>query len=243
MTATGTATATATATATTRPFSGVYLPLVLDAGQGLPSPTATPLATATPTAAPIVAAIPVLSSSTYTADTGSRYIVGEVRNDTGHNVELVKITARYFGADDELLGLEFGYTLLDILTPGQRSPFAITSLVPPAGYDHYTLEVEASATEEQPLPGLTIESPEVESPPLPGSRSISGIVRNGSGDAVEGLQIVATVYDQSGTVVAAGSGYADPAELPVGRTSTFRFIVTRWDGGVRYELQAQALRR
>ena len=246
MTATGTATATTQPTATTKPFSGIYLPLVLDAGQGLPNPTVTPLATATPTptptASPAPGGIPVLSSSTYTTGTGSRYIVGEVRNDNAHNVEFVKITARFLDAAGNLLGSEFAYTRLDILTPGQRSPFAVTSLNPPDRYHHYALEVEASATQRQPLAGLTIVNPDDQPVGPSGSRSISGQVRNDSGGAVEALQIVATVYDQSGTVVATDVVNAQRPQLAAGATSQFTIIVLHWDGGVRYELQAQARR-
>ncbi|HSH82396.1 MAG TPA: FxLYD domain-containing protein [Herpetosiphonaceae bacterium] len=184
----------------------------------------------------------MLSSSTYTTGTGSRYIVGEVRNDNAHNVEFVKITARFLDAVGNLLGSEFGYTRLDILTPGQRSPFAITSLDPPDRYDRYTLEVEASATQRQPVAGLTILSP-VDQPLGPsGARSISGQVRNDSGGAVEALQIVATVYDQSGTVVATDVVNAQRPQLAAGAMSQFTIIVLHWDGGVRYELQAQARR-
>ena len=225
----------------------VYLPLVIKGGAA-PVPTTTVVPTPTNTAvppAPVPTSAPgevkILSSSSYVDSDGFLWIVGEVQNNTSQNVELVEIVASLFDGDT-LLGTELAYTDLRILRPGQRAPFSVLVVPPPAGYDRYTLQVDWDTTPDQPPDGITILSHQSRAGSSPGSRSIEGEVRNDSGGPLESVEIVATMYNSAGTVVAVESGLTSSDPLAAGETSPFEILVNQWNNAARYELQVQALR-
>ena len=113
--------------------SRVYLPLVMNALAGTqPAPTAGP------------SGVVVLRSST-----SSGSIVGEVQNNTGRNVQYVRVVATLRNAGGEFVGNAYAYAAVDILRPGQRAPFEILSSDLPAEYASYTLFVEWSVTDRQ----------------------------------------------------------------------------------------------
>jgi hypothetical protein len=207
-------------------------------------PTLTPIPTAIPqpTPTPIPAGVPVLSSSTYTSSSGTRYIVGEVQNNTGGNVRFVKIIASLYDASGTFIGTDYTYTTLDILRPGQRSPFTILIFDPPAEYQSYRLQVEWNATNNQPVNGVTILSYRDRAASIQNWRYVSGEVRNDSGGPVRYVKIVATMYSANGTVVETDYGYTSLDNLAAGQTSPFEFLVTHWVNVARYELQVEASR-
>jgi hypothetical protein len=56
------------------------------------------------------------------------------------------------------------------------------------------------------------------------------------------VEIVATMYNSAGTVVAVKSELARSDSLAAGETSPFEILVSQWNNAARYELQVQALR-
>jgi hypothetical protein len=223
----------------------VYLPLVIkgDAAPApLPTTTAVPIPTNTPVpTTPVPSEVRILSSSSYVDSDGFLRIVGEVQNGTSQNVESVEIAASLFDGDTLLL-TEVPYTALRIVRPGQRAPFSVLVVPPPAGYDRYTLQVDWGTTPDQPPDGITILSHRIRAASSPGSRSIEGEVRNDSRGPLESVEIVATMYNSAGTVVAVGSGLASSDSLAAGQMSRFEIEVNQWNDAARYELQVQALR-
>ncbi|HZG68692.1 MAG TPA: FxLYD domain-containing protein [Herpetosiphonaceae bacterium] len=227
----------------------VYLPLVMKGGAApapLPTTTAGPIPTNTPvpmtpvpTSAP--SEVKILSSSSYVDSEGYLWIVGEVQNDTSQNVEFVEIVASLFDGDT-LLVTESTYTDLRILRPGQRAPFSVLVATPPSGYDRYTLQVDWDTTTDQPPDGITILSHRSRAGSSPGSRLLEGEVRNDSGGPLESVEIVATMYNSAGIVVAVESGLTSSDPLAARQTSPFEIVVNQWNNAARYELQIQALR-
>lgn len=227
----------------------VYLPLVVKDG-GAPAPVPTTTAVPVPTNTPVPTTpvptsapseVKILSSSSYVDSDGYLWIVGEVQNYTSQNVEFVEITASLFDSDT-LLGTELTYTDLRILRPGQRAPFSVLVATPPSGYDRYTLQVDWDTTTDQPPDGITILSHQSRAASGPGERFIEGEVRNDSGGPLESVEIVATMYNSAGTVVAVESGLTSSDPLAAGQTSPFEIVVSQWNNAARYELQVQALR-
>ena len=223
----------------------VYLPLVAKAGAApapVSTPTAVPLPTNTPVPlTPVPSEVKILSSSSYVDSDGFLWIVGEVQNDTSQHVEFVEIVASLFDGETLLL-TEVTSTALRILRPGQRAPFRVLVAPPPSGYDRYTLQVDWGITPDQPPDGITILSHWSRAGSSPGSRSIEGEVRNDSGGPLDTVEIVATMYNSAGTVVAVKSELARSDSLAAGETSPFEILVSQWNNAARYELQVQALR-
>lgn len=191
-----------------------------------------------PTPSPAPAAVRILSSSSFTVS-GTGHIVGEVQNDTGQNVAFVKVVASVYDSGGTLVGTESTYTDLDILTPGQRSPFEIIILNISAAATSYQLSGQWRVTTDQPLRGLTILSHR-EQVDRAGYHHIIGEVRNDTGQPVEFVKIVGAFYDGSGKVVATESTYTELDRLEPGQTSPFEMIALYWHNAVRYELQVQA---
>ena len=173
---------------------------------------------------------------------GSHWIVGEVRNDTAQHVRSVKVVASFYDARNQLLGSEFAVSMVDIVRPGQRAPFAIVVLDPPAGLDHYALQLEWVPTQAQPLGGVTIVSSSVRDTGDGDTGHIVGEVHNESGGSVHFTKIVATLYDTDGRVVSVSLAYTRVVTLGAGESSPFEMVVTPWNGATRYELQVQAQR-
>jgi hypothetical protein len=187
---------------------------------------------------PLVPTVAILSSSTYTSSS-SRYIVGEVRNDTLSNVRYVKVTVSMYDGNNVFVGTDYGYTSLDILKPTQRSPFEILILDPPASFHHYTLKVEWSTTTTQPLQGLGIVSSGDRPASIENWHHIYGEVRNDTGGAAKYIKIVVTGYDALGIVVMVDNGYTSQTELANGETGPFEVLTLAWNNAIRYELQVQ----
>jgi hypothetical protein len=187
--------------------------------------------------------VKVVSSTTYVSQSiKSRYIVGEVRNDTGSNAKYVEIVASLYDASNKLVGTDNTFAQLDILKPGQKSPFRVIVSDPPAIYDHYTLTVQWRTTDEKPLEGLTVLS----SGDRPTSydantRYIFGEVRNDSGGPVKYFEIIITMYRENGDVVSTGYTFTKIDQLAPGQTSPFETTV-EVNGATNYQIVVQARR-
>lgn len=203
-------------------------------GAGLPPPPPPP--------PPPPAGVSVLSHSSYTDTIGAYWIHGEALNNTGSNVQFVKIVTNLYDANNTLVGTDFGYTALDILKPGQRSPFSVLVLDPPANLHHYTLQVEHRTTTEQPLGGLVVVSTGDRDARISGARYIFGEVRNDSGGPARFVKLVATLYNAQGTVVQTDFTYTSLERLESGQASSFEMLVLHWNGAARYEVQVQGRR-
>ena len=186
-------------------------------------------------------AISILSSSTYTSSS-SRYVVGEVRNDASSNAGNVKVIVSMYDSSSVFIGTDYGYTLMDILTPAQRSSFYILISDPPANFDHYALKVEGSTTTTQPLQGLVIASSGDRPASIENWHYVYGEVRNDSGGSAKYIKIVATGYNAQGIVVMTDYGYTSQTELAAGEIGPFEMLITAWNSPVRYELQVQGKR-
>jgi hypothetical protein len=72
-----------------------------------------------------LAGLQILSHSSSADSIGFLHIVGEVQNNSGKDVEFVKIIATLYNAAGQVIGTGFTYTASDIIAIGQTSPFEI----------------------------------------------------------------------------------------------------------------------
>jgi hypothetical protein len=89
-------------------------------------------------------ALEIVNHQASVTDAGAYRVEGEVRNPFDFSVKFVKVVATYYRADNQVIGVETALSDLDVLPPGETSPFALILADPPAGLSHYKLQTEAS---------------------------------------------------------------------------------------------------
>lgn len=162
--------------------------------------------------------VKILSHSSY-YNSGYFYVVGEVQNLGNNNIEFVKIVATFYNSAGEIIGTDFTYTELDILTPNQKSPFEVNSWPNEINVDHYELSVQYRTTSDSPYSNIEVlsHSSFVEY----SYYKIIGEVQNTGSSFIEFVKIVITFYDSSGTVICKDFTYTDLDELSPGQKSPF----------------------
>ena len=176
----------------------------------------------------------ILSQRSYD-EAGVRRVVGELRSDLASNAGLVQVVATFYDANGKVWRASQAYTLLNVLRPGQRSPFVLTasgaSQIASASF-----LVRAIANVAAPRGDLAVlnSSAAVQGDVL----LISGQVRNDGAAAASNVQVVASLYDAGGQIVNAAA--STRAALAAGATAPFQVVFpAQWQGYASYELQAQ----
>jgi hypothetical protein len=179
--------------------------------------------------------VSILSSSQIRSEFGSTYIVGEVRNDLSDVVQFVQIVGRFYDSNGLLIDTDFTYTALDLLRPGEKSPFRliISDESVAQRIDNYTLGVNwdpifANPSDVAAATVLTIQEGEQRINDL-GWYEIVGEVVNGGTDDTEFVKVVATFYDETGRVIDTDFTYTDPTDVPAGQSAPFELTVTDED--------------
>lgn len=217
---------TATPSPTSTP-SQVPTPSPIRRPTASPTPTQTPGASlsrqqigATPTPLPPdTVLLGLISSHDYEDDLGFFTIVGEVRNDLRLNVGKILVTVTFYNASGEVIEEVSTSTMLDILLPGQRSPFALT-LPKPVDLREYSLRITARPTLEQPLAGLKVVDSRAGEDEA-GFYHVRGEVENTGPRTAERVQIIVTLYDKWGKIINAGFVYSEPQSIRPGEKAAF----------------------
>lgn len=211
---------TATATVTPEP-TATEIPTDPD----LPRPTATPTptptatATATPTATPTLT--PTLTPTTtptpqpegvffttsrlLEGNEFSRRLIGEVLNNTPLNVYNVRVTARFYDDQNNLVAVtDPEPTLLWRFLPRQRNPFDIRLYSPPANIASYALSLtyddEPGFINYEPVNVLTNNVRDVFF-----GTEVFGELRNDQSVPLTNIRVAAIVYDREGKVLDVGT--------------------------------------
>lgn len=189
----------------------------------------------TPTTAGSNGNVSILSSSQIRSEFGSTYIVGEVRNDLSDVVQFVQIVGRFYDSNGLLIDTDFTYTDLDLLRPGEKSPFRliISDESVAQRVDNYTLAVNWDPVFADPsavaaATVLTIQEGEHRINEF-GWYEIVGEVVNGGTDDTEFVKVVATFYDETGRVIDTDFTYTDPTDVPAGQSAPFELTVNDED--------------
>lgn len=188
--------------------------------------------------------VTVLSSSSLVDVINYHHIFGEVQNNGGQSLEYVKVTATYYNSTGTVIGTGYGYTLIDLVLAGTRSPFQIillqTQLV--AQVDHYSLGVTYHVSSKQKPPGIHILSNSSYTDIL-GYLNIVGEAKNEHAQNATFVNVVVTFYNQTGAVIGCADSYADPYDLSPNQTAPFHIFLIYTEvvpNVARYELTAQS---
>jgi hypothetical protein len=177
----------------------------------------------------------VLSSEQYVDDLGTLTVAGEVRNDSALNISGARVAVTFYDALGQALGEAETPTLIDILSPGQRSPFILT-LPRPATLADYSLRATACPTTEEPRSHLAVLSSR--SLEEGGFYHVVGQVENQGPSALDGVKVMVTLYDLGGKVVNVGVTRSKPEHLAPGEQATFDCVFTYFPWVSTHSVQA-----
>jgi len=181
---------------------------------------------------PITAAaqVNILTHSGFLDSVGYYHVVGEVQNVGDQAVDFVRVTATFYDSSDVVIATSFTYTTIELLLAGRKSPFDVIVIdeTQAANVDHYSLGVTFSATEPFPQ-GLEILSNSSYVDGV-GYMHVVGEIENIESGTATYVKVVATFYDDTGTVVGTSFTYSDPSDLDVGQTAPFEVILLHKSG-------------
>jgi hypothetical protein len=182
---------------------------------------------------------------------GIYHVFGETQNN-GNQVLRYNITATFYDSKNDVVVTSFlsdsqwynnvtgygdsrAFSYLTVLQPGEKSPFELSlpnGWVDISQIDHYILEVNSSPATEFFL-GLKIASQSLFN--SSGDFRIDGELKNIGNKAMDEVKVLATFYNKTGEVVAAGSvgtgfspdGNGEPGFSP---NQTYQFSLTLASG-------------
>ena len=171
---------------------------------------------------PAFADVFIQNDQPYIDDDGTLHIVGEIENNTNVPLNQIKITAKLLDGDGFQIGQISGETTTNVLMPGMNSGFDIII----TGYDlhaitNYDLEFDYQITDPKNQ-AIEIISSELKNDGQ-GNLVISGMLENQGEITANMINVIATLYDRDGNVVAISNIRLQPDFLRAG-DSTF-FIV------------------
>ena len=171
---------------------------------------------------PAFADVFIQNDQPYIDDDGTLHIVGEIENNTNVPLNQIKITAKLLDGDGFQIGQISGETTTNVLMPGMNSGFDIII----TGYDlhaitNYDLEFDYKITDPKNQ-AIEIISSELKNDGQ-GNLVISGMLENQGEITANMINVIATLYDRDGNVVAISNIRLQPDFLRAG-DSTF-FIV------------------
>ena len=171
---------------------------------------------------PAFADVFIQNDQPYIDDDGTLHIVGEIENNTNVPLNQIKITAKLLDGDGFQIGQISGETTTNVLMPGMNSGFDIII----TGYDlhaitNHDLEFDYKITDPKNQ-AIEIISSELKNDGQ-GNLVISGMLENQGEITANMINVIATLYDRDGNVVAISNIRLQPDFLRAG-DSTF-FIV------------------
>jgi hypothetical protein len=172
---------------------------------------------------------------------GEHSLVGEVWNQGTANATFVKAVASFYGLDDRLVAVEWGYAWADRLAPGARAPFALKLALPAAEIDRWNVWVDGQTT-DQPVEGdLRVEG--IESLVDEGAvATISGVVRNAGSVPMGAIEVAVTVYDAEDRVLNVGWTGLD-RDLAANEAAPFTIEIETVPEASRFALYVQGSAR
>jgi hypothetical protein len=201
-------------------------------------PTATPIPTPVDTPTPQGPALHLISATDYTDDVGWDHIIGVVENISNQPLGFIKIVVTVKDDADNVVGTGFTYTDLDVLLPGERSPFDVAS-DNWGDWSTYSLQSQADASDEVPRRDVVVKSDRSYVDEV-GWFHVVGEVENAGNAAAEFVKAVVTLYDSSGEIAGMMFTYTDLDAISAGGTSPFD-AATQYHFDVdHYEVAVQA---
>ncbi len=155
---------------------------------------------------------------------GRTHFVGEPRNTGSTAREAVLVVVRLFNRQGQFVGSTSAPLMLDVVAPGQSSPFNAVLAPPAPDWQSYALDFRCNVpgiTNGTPYSDLQVTSDKGQA----GSNStytVSGEIKNTGKDRAQAVQAIIVLYDVNGWVINARAMDAEPAEIGAGASATFK---------------------
>ena len=179
-------------------------------------------------------AVVLMNQSVYTSSS-TLYVVGEAQNNGDIGIHEPRIVANLFNDGGQLLDTDvtyigYYYSWQSALSAGDKSCFLV-SFEETADWSYYEFEAPTYYSTGSPLQNVTVYGDNGTYDPNDGSYRIVGFVRNDNATTVDSVRIIATLYNEpgtmaSGTVVGCTSQSANNSSLSPGQNSSFE--ITFW---------------
>ncbi|HNS01747.1 MAG TPA: FxLYD domain-containing protein [Anaerolineae bacterium] len=175
---------------------------------------------------------------------GELTVLGEVVNASASDLEQVVVQIALYDDADRLLASQSTTVALDVLAPGQRSPFAVLFTQAPERYASYQATVLSAVpaylgTRQRQLEPVDVTLDQSTT----GMARLSGRLRNNGAVEAFDVSVVATLYDPLGRVVGTRSMAADPPVIAFGGgEATFQIELVPAGPVSSYTVQVQARR-
>lgn len=168
----------------------------------------------------------ILSSSEYQDEAGYYHIIGEVENTSPDAREFIKVTASLYDPANRIVETEFTYTDVEVLRPGEKSPFDIIldSNSQANQASSYKLSVESENSKPKPsFLRITVGDNYYDSL---GYAHVLGEVTNQGSEATQYAKVSGTFYNDQNKVVGTGFTFTEPSDLQPGQSAPFDLLLT-----------------
>jgi len=193
--------------------------LVDNANGDPPRGTAASIAAAPTALPPNAVLLGLLSNNNFTDDFNTLTLVGEVRNDSPLDVGQTEIDVTFYDSAGSVIGTATGQTVLEVIPPGEKSPFHIT-LTRPAGFASYSLRAVALPVPPKQTAQLSVvELRRFEDEA--GFFHIKGTIENVGSRVAKRTKVAAVIYGRDGGVINVGFTYVNPPNLAPGEQATY----------------------
>lgn len=166
----------------------------------------------------------------FTDETKIMHVFGEVRNESNVALRNVLVTGSFFDDNSLYLGEYQREAELQVLNPGQSSPFEIEYLDPKsvARVNNYTLAATGLPSEEKEN-RLTVSASNSRLD-LFGTYYINGLIKNEGKDTAVNSIAIAALYNSDGKLIAIGKAMAEAqnftSNIPPMGQGPFTIVVT-----------------
>ncbi|MEM2760807.1 MAG: FxLYD domain-containing protein [Nitrososphaerales archaeon] len=172
------------------------------------------------------ASMDIVNKNFYLDERGFLHIVGEVENRDTSAFEFVQVTVTLYDSNGSAIGTKSGFPLVDVITPGNKSPFHIVytdteKAKEVARIEGFVSNTFATTPKEK---GLQILSHDLFIDNQ-GYTHVAGEIRNNGMTNSTFTQVVATFYDHEGKVLAETFTITDPDNIQAGEKATFEAML------------------
>jgi hypothetical protein len=171
--------------------------------------------------------IQLISSSAYTDSIGSLHVIGELQNNSTDPRDFVKIVSTLRDPSDNILDSSFTYSDVEVLRPGEKSPFDVI----------FSNEQQVQRSQRFEISSITGDISQAKPANLNlnvgdsyydsiDSAHVVGEVTNNGPDVSKFTKVSGTFYDDQNKIVATGFTYTDPSDLGPGQSAPFDMIMS-----------------
>jgi hypothetical protein len=180
-------------------------------------PTGGLTASPTPQGAEVI--LGLMGTNDYLDELGNLHVVGEVHNDMPDNVDQIRVTLAFYGESGDVVKEITSAGLLDLLAPGQRTPFVIV-WEGATDWERYSLRAAGRETTKRPPEGVNVLHSYARLDDV-GLYHVVGTLRNEGTTTAYYVKIVVSLYDEWGRIENANFCYAAPSRIAPGMTASF----------------------